>query len=54
MFKALLTLCAGFATAMDGDPYENFSFDYTMHSFPLAYATYGNAVELTQFLKLNS
>lgn len=34
--------------------YENFSFDYSANKFPLAYTTYGNAVELNHKVKLNS
>lgn len=34
--------------------YENYSFDYSAHKLPLAYTTYGNAVELNHKVKLNS
>ena len=34
--------------------YENYSFDYSAHKLPLAYSTYGNAVELNHKVKLNS
>lgn len=34
--------------------YENYSFDYSAKKLPLAYTTYGNAVELNHKVKLNS
>ena len=34
--------------------YENYSFDYSAHKLPLAYTTYGTAVELNHKVKLNS
>ena len=34
--------------------YENYSFDFSAHKLPLAYTTYGNAVELNHKVKLNS
>lgn len=48
MLKFILTL----ATAKT--VYENYSFDYSAHKMPLAYTTYGNAVELNHKVKLNS
>ena len=40
--------------SMEGKPYENFSFDYSNSLLPIAYTTYGNAIELNHKLKLNS
>jgi len=34
--------------------YENYSFDYSAHKLPIAYTTYGNAVELNHKVKLNT
>jgi hypothetical protein len=34
--------------------YENYSFDYSAHKTPLAYSSYGNAIELTRKVKLSS
>ena len=34
--------------------YENYSFDYSAQKLPLAYVTYGNAVELNHKVKLCS
>lgn len=39
---------------MQGTVYDNFSFDYSAGKMPLAYTTYGNAIELNHRLKLNS
>ena len=47
-------MCMSVCQAMQGTLYENYSFDYSTHRFPLAYETYGNAVELSQYIKLNS
>ena len=33
--------------------YENYSFDFSAHERPLAYTTYGNAIELVSKVKLN-
>lgn len=55
--RSLITLLiqVGYvALAMEGEYYENYSFDYSAHRFPLAYTTYGNAVELNNYIKLNS
>jgi len=41
-------------TAMDGEFYENYSFDYSRNEYPLGYTTYGNAIELNHYVKLNS
>ena len=40
--------------ANEGQFYENYSFDYSAAKMPLAYSTYGNAVELNHKVKLNS
>ena len=34
--------------------YENYSFDYSAHKLPLAYTTFGNAIELNHKVKLTS
>ena len=34
--------------------YENYSFDYSAHKTPIAYSSYGNAIELTRKVKLSS
>jgi hypothetical protein len=34
--------------------YDVYSFDYSAHKLPLYYQTYGNAVELSHKVKLNS
>jgi|Transcript_41776 hypothetical protein len=33
--------------------YENYSFDFSAHTRPIAYTTVGNALELTNKVKLN-
>lgn len=40
--------------ASKGQFYENYSFDYSAGRMPLAYTTYGNAIELNNKVKLNS
>ena len=34
-------------------PYENYSFDFSAHTRPLAYTTFGNTLELYNKVKLN-
>jgi len=33
--------------------YDNYSFDFSAHTRPIAYTTYGNALELVNKVKLN-
>jgi hypothetical protein len=52
MFKVIpLLVCL---TAAAKQKYDNYSFDYSSGKLPLAYTTYGNAIELHHKLKLNS
>ncbi len=37
----------------DKEIYENYSFDFSAHTKPLAYTTIGNAVELVNKVKVN-
>ena len=50
--KAILLLI--FVGALSKQVYENYSFDYSAHKLPLAYTTFGNAVELNHKVKLTS
>ena len=50
--KAILIL--SLSGVLSKQVYENYSFDYSAHKLPLAYSTYGNAVELNHKVKLNS
>ena len=38
---------------VDRKVYENYSFDFSAHKRPIAYTTYGNALELNSKVKLN-
>ena len=49
----VLVLCL-FQAAWGWVAYDNYGFDYSAQRLPIAYTTYGNAVELNHKLKLNS
>ena len=51
-----LGLQGAFAAKDDPPPkvaYENYSFDFSAHTRPIAYTTFGNTLELTNKVKLN-
>lgn len=53
MMKTLLFF-AIVGTTIPKKVYENYSFDYSAHKLPLAYTTFGNAIELNHKVKLTS
>ena len=60
MKTLLLTSALLFANVAQGQTrqvdrkvYENYSFDFSAHKRPIAYTTYGNALELNSKVKLN-